>query len=299
MCASFFFARGHVLTRRLDLFVLAASSGRYTLTVKVDRSRTFLAAYVVCYYDWIISLDEEVAFIYSAPWNVVKAAYLFCRYYPLAVAPFHFWGFVGDHEQRVCESYYHALSACTIPTCPTYYSIRSNAPAVFSITDPPTVAVVKTAGEAPGFSRVQAPFAYHLGILTASFDGLNLFVVVWHCIRGARYPRPPGTEFSETRQVVICPMHLWCGILAYVIMTVLNMLTIGTFFSTRLLHQAKGIGPWLLMLRRKASPTDTDLRIQYSHMVNEALEMVAVEWHPEEVSEGFTPSISTEAQAQP
>ncbi len=54
--------------------------------------------------------------MYSAPWNVVKAAYLFCRYYPLAIAPFHFWGFLGDHEQRVCESYYHALSACTIPT---------------------------------------------------------------------------------------------------------------------------------------------------------------------------------------
>ncbi|KAI9437415.1 hypothetical protein BJY52DRAFT_1217584 [Lactarius psammicola] len=173
----------------------------------------------------------------------------------------------------------------------------------FSITDPPTVAVVKTAGEAPGFSRVQAPFAYHLGlifILTASFDGLNLFVVVWHCIRERGTLGPLSQSFLKQ------------GILAYVIMTVLNMLTIGTFFSTRLLHEAKGIGPWfayiipsplscrlLLMLRRKASPTDTDLRIQYSHMVNEALEMVAVEWHPEEVSEGFTPSISTEAQAQP
>ena len=54
--------------------------------------------------------------IYPSPWNAVKVAYLFCRYYPLAIAPFHLWGFLVDHEQQVCESYYHALYACTIPT---------------------------------------------------------------------------------------------------------------------------------------------------------------------------------------
>ncbi|KAI9465532.1 hypothetical protein BJY52DRAFT_587924 [Lactarius psammicola] len=64
----------------------------------------------------VFRLDQEVTFIYPAPWNAVKATYLFCRYYPLAIAPFHFWGFIGNHEQRVCESYYPALYACTIPT---------------------------------------------------------------------------------------------------------------------------------------------------------------------------------------
>jgi hypothetical protein len=34
----------------------------------------------------------------------------------MVIAPFHFWGFLGDHEQRDCEPYYHALYACTIPT---------------------------------------------------------------------------------------------------------------------------------------------------------------------------------------
>ncbi|KAH8992580.1 hypothetical protein EDB86DRAFT_2830468 [Lactarius hatsudake] len=85
------------------------------LSGHVDQSPPFLASYVVCFYDWVISLDQEVAFIYPAPWNVVKAAYLFCRYYPLVVAPFQFWGLVGDHEQRVCESYYRVLFACTVP----------------------------------------------------------------------------------------------------------------------------------------------------------------------------------------
>jgi hypothetical protein len=57
--------------------------------------------------------------IYPASWNVVKGAYIFCRYYPLAIAPFHLWGFLGDHEQSVCETYYPALYTCTIPTVRT------------------------------------------------------------------------------------------------------------------------------------------------------------------------------------
>ncbi|KAH9022313.1 hypothetical protein EDB85DRAFT_374957 [Lactarius pseudohatsudake] len=71
---------------------------------------------VVCFYDWLISLDQEVALIYPAPWNCVKAAYLFCRYYPMAIAPFHIWGIVGNHEERVCESVHRAIYASSMPT---------------------------------------------------------------------------------------------------------------------------------------------------------------------------------------
>ncbi|KAH9042178.1 hypothetical protein EDB85DRAFT_1234240 [Lactarius pseudohatsudake] len=84
----------------------ALAVGRYSIA----------SAYVVCFYDWIISLDEEVAFIYPASWNAVKGAYLFCRYWPLFVAPFHLWGFIGNHERHVCETHYHTLYACAVPT---------------------------------------------------------------------------------------------------------------------------------------------------------------------------------------
>jgi hypothetical protein len=77
---------------------------------------SLLAVYVVVFYDWITSLDEEVALIYPAPWNVVKAAYIFCRHYPMAIAPFHLWGLLSNHEQHFCESYYLAFFACAIPT---------------------------------------------------------------------------------------------------------------------------------------------------------------------------------------
>jgi hypothetical protein len=51
----------------------------------------------------------------------VKIAYLFCRYYPLAVSPFHIWGLIGDHDVRVCEVSYHALYACMMPTVRLLY----------------------------------------------------------------------------------------------------------------------------------------------------------------------------------
>jgi hypothetical protein len=45
----------------------------------------------------------------------------------------------------------------------------------------------------------------------------------------------------------------------------------------------------VLMLRRKASPTETELRVEHSHMVNEALEMVDMEWPSEKTSESTIP----------
>jgi hypothetical protein len=50
------------------------------------------------------------------------------------------------------------------------------------------------------------------------------------------------------------------------------------------------------MLRRKASPTETELRIHYSHLVDEALEMISiVEWHSEEIYEGSIQSTLTDS----
>ncbi|KAF8273786.1 hypothetical protein EI94DRAFT_1714927 [Lactarius quietus] len=320
----------------LETGATALTTGRYSIT----------AAYAACFYDWIISLDDEVTFIYPAPWNVVKGAYIFCRYYPLAIAPFHFWGFIGEHERHVCESYYRALYACTIPTIlsaqfilmlRTYaFSGRKKTVLVvlsiaflglvgviiwvtskqlslsfvffvvkrsgcFAISDQPTLNDATIARLAHGYTATQSHFAYHIGmisILTTFFDCLNMFVVIRHCVRERGTFGPLGQSFLKQ------------GIPVYVIMTALNTLTIGTFFSSQLMQEIKGVGPWfayilpsalscrlVLMLRRKASPTETELRVQYSHMVDEALEMVSGEWYTEETSGGSIPSTSTGTQA--
>ena len=54
----------------------------------------------------------------------------------------------------------------------------------------------------------------------------------------------------------------------------------------------------VLMLRRKASPTQTELRLEYSQMVNEALELIELELHSKETSDART-SLDPHSHAQP
>ncbi|KAI9443626.1 hypothetical protein H4582DRAFT_1210187 [Lactarius indigo] len=307
---------------------------------------SFVAAYFVCFYDWITSLDQEVALIYPAPWNVVKGAYLFCRYYPMAVAPFHLWGVIGDHEQHVCEAYYHALFACPMPTIlsaqfilmlRTYafsgrkklilvvlsitylglvgviiwvlskeitlslLSLLAIRGGCFAVSDVQTIGEI-LANAAHGISTIPVPVAYHMGMismLATLFDCLNMFIVLWHWVRGRGTLGPLGKSFLKQ------------GILVYVIMTALNALTIGAFLSSYLVRHGLGATATfsfilpstlacrlVLMLRRKASPTETKLRLEHSHMVDDALEMITVERRTEEILQGFTLSISTDAEAQ-
>jgi len=50
----------------------------------------------------------------------------------------------------------------------------------------------------------------------------------------------------------------------------------------------------VLMLRRKARPTETELHVQYSHMINEALEMVAVDKRPGDSTRSLIPSMQSD-----
>jgi len=100
--------------------------------------------------------------------------------------------------------------------------------------------------------------------------------------------------------------------LVYVAMTALNVLTISAYFSSYLVQRGFGAAAMLanglpsvlacrlvLMLRREASSTQGELRLEHPHMVNEAIaiEMVtAVESHSQGISRG---SIVTVAQALP
>jgi hypothetical protein len=55
----------------------------------------------------------------------------------------------------------------------------------------------------------------------------------------------------------------------------------------------------VLLLRRKASPTETELHIQYSHMIGEALEMAAVQRRAADTLDSSIPSLQTDPQADP
>jgi len=138
--------------------------------------------------------------------------------------------------------------------------------------------------------------AYQLGLIsvfTAIFDCLNMFIVIWHCVQQRSTLGPLGQSFLKQ------------GVVVYVIMTALNALTIGTYFTSDMLYQAQG--SWfayllpsalacrlVLLLRRKASPTETELHIQYSHMIGEALEMAAVQRRVADTLDSSIPSLRAE-----
>ncbi|GLB35860.1 putative expressed protein [Lyophyllum shimeji] len=63
----------------------------------------FCAMYAVVIWDWIISLPREYRFVWRTHWTPVKIAYLFCRYWVIAVVPYLLYCFVVDHPLATCQ----------------------------------------------------------------------------------------------------------------------------------------------------------------------------------------------------
>ncbi|KAF9647468.1 hypothetical protein BDM02DRAFT_3187982 [Thelephora ganbajun] len=66
----------------------------------------FVAFYAIVAWDWITSFNREWRYIWKAAWTPVKAAYLFCRYWVLAVGCFLLYCFVNDHSLELCLKIY-------------------------------------------------------------------------------------------------------------------------------------------------------------------------------------------------
>ncbi|THH18409.1 hypothetical protein EW146_g2573 [Bondarzewia mesenterica] len=62
--------------------------------------------YAVVLWDWVISLPREWQFIWRTCWTPVKVAYLFCRYWVIAVVPYLLYCFVIDHPFDECRKIY-------------------------------------------------------------------------------------------------------------------------------------------------------------------------------------------------
>lgn len=63
----------------------------------------FCCMYSVVVWDWLISLPREWRFIWKTRWTPVKIAYLFCRYWVIAVVPYLLFAFVANHTEEVCQ----------------------------------------------------------------------------------------------------------------------------------------------------------------------------------------------------
>ncbi|RPD65011.1 hypothetical protein L227DRAFT_607613 [Lentinus tigrinus ALCF2SS1-6] len=66
----------------------------------------FCAMYAIVVWDWFFGLQREWRFIWKTNWTPVKVAYLFCRYWVLAVVPYLLYCFCVDHELETCQRIY-------------------------------------------------------------------------------------------------------------------------------------------------------------------------------------------------
>ncbi|KZT08530.1 uncharacterized protein LAESUDRAFT_723398 [Laetiporus sulphureus 93-53] len=66
----------------------------------------FCAMYAVVVWDWMHAIPREWRFIWKTSWTPVKVAYLFCRYWVLAVVPYLLWAFVANHSLETCKRVY-------------------------------------------------------------------------------------------------------------------------------------------------------------------------------------------------
>ncbi|KAG7099646.1 hypothetical protein E1B28_001472 [Marasmius oreades] len=60
----------------------------------------------VVIWDWLVSLPREWRFVWKTHWTPVKVAYLFCRYWVIAVVPYLLYCFVANHSMETCEKIY-------------------------------------------------------------------------------------------------------------------------------------------------------------------------------------------------
>ncbi|KAF7303188.1 hypothetical protein MKEN_01282500 [Mycena kentingensis (nom. inval.)] len=74
----------------------------------------FIAMYAVVIWDWLISLPREYTFIWKTHWTPVKVAYLFCRYWVIAVVPYLLYCFVLDHTLETCQKIFRVPVALAL-----------------------------------------------------------------------------------------------------------------------------------------------------------------------------------------
>ncbi|EJF67084.1 hypothetical protein DICSQDRAFT_164921 [Dichomitus squalens LYAD-421 SS1] len=63
----------------------------------------FCAMYAIIVWDWFFGLQREYRFIWKTSWTPVKVAYLFCRYWVLAVVPYLLYAFAVNHTEETCQ----------------------------------------------------------------------------------------------------------------------------------------------------------------------------------------------------
>ncbi|KII93599.1 hypothetical protein PLICRDRAFT_131547 [Plicaturopsis crispa FD-325 SS-3] len=209
----------------------------------------FCSMYAVVLWDWVISLPREWRFIWKTHWTPVKMAYLFCRYWVIAVVPYLLFAFVVNHSLAECEKMYripvalamwNQVGSSAILLIRTYAFFNRNvfvliflgssiagvgAYQLYVATSQmqllPFVTPPFTSG--PCFPSSKPHSAHLLGFFIAPllFDTVVTFMTVWKAITIRRRNGGPNSRLIQT--------FLREGVFYYLLISIANLIN-GVFY---------------------------------------------------------------------
>ncbi|KAJ7777372.1 hypothetical protein B0H16DRAFT_955814 [Mycena metata] len=278
------------------------SSADLALTIDTIRATRngYLAVNWLISYEWLATLPEEVELIYPSRWNSIKAAYLLCRYYPLLVWPLIVFGYVANHSAQTCAKWTHIISAAQLPMqilAPGVMLMRAYAFTgrsvrvlvfllsfytalvgiavwffCFSIVPLSSITFEDLGGTGcfPDYTRHGGTGRLVLTIgASAGMDLISLLFIAIYCVRARSARGSLGRTLIHQ------------GVGAFAVVLIIHGGALGLYLSPP--HGGFGI-PYILVvpnliacrlilnLRRKARPTETEIRRQNSILVEKAFE---------------------------
>jgi len=255
----------------------------------------------LCFYEWMLTANAEFELIHRARWTSVKITYLLCRYYPLMYLPFLSWGYVGDHDPRLCPRVVVPLQFLQAPlqifpqavmVMRAYGFTGRDRKALIGLSLGYLILVTVNLGVFITENTLPEEFFYqemgptgcfpnygttvmavHLGyIMLVAFlmDAISLGVILWH------FYRTRGADISLGRFFVLQGIYAFCFALA------INLMTAVLFFDPNNKYTGIGLPLFLvtpnliacrlvLQLRRKVTLTDSEISRRNSEIVHNAL----------------------------
>ncbi|KAJ8515366.1 hypothetical protein ONZ45_g7200 [Pleurotus djamor] len=283
--------------------ILATAS--YALTIG---QYSTVAVYAVQVYEWLLNLSEEVELIHQAHWSSMKIAYMICRYVPLLTCPVYLWAWLRDHPPELCAKVVHPLygfltcyqlSAQGVMLIRTYaftgrklsvllmllacylavmgteiwlFSSRFVFPEELYVAFGTSGCFANDAGAQSGSLFDPHRVAIQSGcVLLGIFllDVIMTATIIVHCIR------------IRSTQGALGKAFLAQGLVAFLVMSAVNLPSAVLYLRGDRLYNGLGL-PYLflsdvmacrliLLLRRKVTPTESDLLDEQSRIVREAL----------------------------
>lgn len=259
------------------------------------------AMYTLQLYEWFASFDKELSLIHHARWSSIKAAYLLCRYYPLCFWPVFMWAYIGNHGPGMCQHVLrpiHALLApfqffsqavmvmrayafsgrdrrVLIPLATCYSGLLAVNIWVFCIhieaIPPSFYDLIGGTGCFPNYGDQFMAEKIGYSMLAATLmDLISLIFVFIQCRK------------AQNREVSLARYFISQGLSSFGFIAFINATSAVCFFRPN--HGGRGVGLPLvlissnlvacrviLLLRRKASPTHSEISKKNSNIVRNAL----------------------------